>query len=316
MLSSFDWIRRSRTGAELLATLRYFAAESPLYAPFSKGGIKGGFSYEEEIGPPPSALNSPCQRCWIYPRVPSSEQEDDPYCKTCKAIIRKTRGLGNTSRRSVVVWGYTNRLPKQLRNGTRGEGETKGKKSKPLLGIYAHNENRFLLMMYRRNLRHWLRELILYDGADLKGLIQILPTMGPGTEIGMGDVLCRAVHHEATLPMDHLRVRFFSNPYQLLKPHIRDRQGLLTFEVAEFLNLLETAVVFRTLLRPEEQRMLHEILNIDDATEEQFYWGRFLGNLSQEAKDMLNSWKIRNWPENRIRLLYELIDYVFLPQFH
>jgi hypothetical protein len=139
--------------------------------------------------------------------------------------------------------------------------------------------------------------------------------MGPGTEIGMGDVLCRAVHHEANFPMDQLRVRFFSSPYQLLKPHIRDRQGMLTFEAAEFLNLLETAVVFRTLLRPQEQEMLHEILNIDDATEEQFYWGRFLGNLSQEAKDMLNSWKIRKWPENRIRLLYELIDYVFLPQF-
>jgi hypothetical protein len=250
--------------------------------------------------------------------MPSSEQEDDPYCKTCKAIIRKTRGLGNTSRRSVVVWGYTNRSPKQLRNGIRGKGEggTREKKTKLFLGAYVHNENRFLLMMYRRRLRPWLRELILYDGTDLKGLIQILPTMGPGTEIGMGDVLCRAAHHEANFPMDQLRVRFFSSPYQLLKPHIRDQQGILTFEAAEFLNLLETAVVFRALLRPQEQEMLHEILAIDDAVEEQFYWGRFLGNLSQEAKDMLNSWKIRNWPENRIRLLYELIDYVFLPQFH
>ncbi len=131
----------------------------------------------------------------------------------------------------------------------------------------------------------------------------------------MGDILCRAIHHEATFPMDQLRVRFYSSPYQLLRPHTRERQGLLTFEVSEFLRLMEMAAVFRALLKPEEQQALHELLDLDDSVEEQFYWGRLVGHLTQEAKDMLSAWRIRTWPENRIKLLYELIDYVFLHQF-
>lgn len=112
--------------------------------------------------------------------------------------------------------------------------------------------------------------------------------------------------------MDQLRVRFYSSPYQLLRPHTRERQGLLTFEVSEFLRLMEMAVVFRALLKPEEQQALHELLNLDDSIEERFYWGRFMGRLPHEAKDMLSAWRIRAWPKNRIKLLYELVDYVFL----
>jgi len=110
--------------------------------------------------------------------------------------------------------------------------------------------------------------------------------------------------------MDQLRVRFFSAPHQILIPHARDKQGLLTFEVSEFLSVLEMAAVFRTILYPREQKALYELLNLEDTSEEQFYWGRFMGFLSQEAKDMLNAWRIRQWPKNRIKLLYELVDYV------
>jgi hypothetical protein len=67
-------------------------------------------------------------------------------------------------------------------------------------------------------------------------------------------------------------------------------------------------------MRPEEQKVLYELLTIDKNMEEQFHWGRFQGVLSQEAKDMLNSWKIRRWPKSRVKLLYELTDYVYVPQ--
>ena len=110
--------------------------------------------------------------------------------------------------------------------------------------------------------------------------------------------------------MDQLRVRFYSAPHQIMKPHTRDKQGLLTFEVSEFLSLLEMAAVFRTILRPTEQELLYQLVNLEDTSEEQFYWGRFMGFLSQEAKDMLNAWRIRQWPKGRIKLLYELVDYV------
>lgn len=294
MLSSFDWLRRSRTGAELLATLEYLTDKPGLFP--------GG----EEIGPPHSALDGPCQRCWVYPRLSSSQQD---YCQSCQAILDRARRLGHISHQSIVIWCFVNRLSKQLRMG-------EGFSDYHIFGAYATDENHFLLMMPRRELKAWLQELVIYHGADLKGLVQILPTTGARRGMGMGDILCKAIHHEARFPMDQLRVRFYSAPYQILQAHTRDRQGLLTFEVSEFLSLLEMAAVFRTMLRPEEQASLHELLNLEDASEEQFYWGRFMGYLSQEAKDMLSAWRIRQWPKNRIKLLYELVDYVGFYQTH
>lgn len=297
MLSSFDWIRRSRSGAELLATLKCLAAEPDLV------------NHEEKIGPPYSAINSPCQRCWVYPRLPGSIQEDDVYCRICEAIVVKTRGLGTVSRQSVVVWCFVNFLPKQIQN-------KEWPNDNRILGAYVHDSSRFLLMMHRRDLKDWLQELVLYSGTDLRGLIQILPTIGSSQDFGMGEVLCRAVHHEANYPMDRLRVRFYTTSYQILVPHKLDRKGILTFEVSEFLNLMGMVMVFRVFLRPEEQKALYELLNMDKTAEEQFYWGRFQGSLSQEARDMLNAWKIRQWSKDQIRLLYKLIDYVELYQFH
>lgn len=288
MLSSFDWLRRSRTGAELLATLECLTTKPDLFPP------------GEEIGPSFSALDGPCQRCWVYPRLPSSQQH---HCQACQAILYRASKLGYISRQSIVVWGFVSRLSKLLRMG-------EGFSDHHILGAYVHDENHFLLMMPRRELKPWLRELTIYHGLDLKGLLQIFPTTGAGKGVDMADALCRAIHHETRFPMDQLRVRFYSAPHQILKPYTREQQGLLTFEVSEFLSLLEMAAVFRTILRPKEQELLYELVNLEDTSEEQFYWGRFLGFLNQEAKDMLNAWRIRQWSKNRIRLLYELVDYV------
>jgi hypothetical protein len=294
MLSLYDWIRLSRTGSELLATLKCIS-EEPVFSC--------------EIGSPYSALNSPCRRCGIYSCI-ISDQEYCAYCSFCKSVIDKAMGLGNISRNAIVIWAFINKLPIQFlseQNSSIG-----GFRNSRLHGAYIHDKNHFLLMMHRKELKPWLQELVLYNGSNLKGMIQIFPTIGARKDNGMGDILCRAIHHEANYPMDRLRVRFFSNPIQLLMPHILDQQGILTFEVSEFLNLLELVTVFRVILKPEEQKMLHEILTINDTVEEQFYWGRFQGILNQEAKDMLNLWKLRNWSKNKIKLLYKLIDYVKL----
>lgn len=289
MLTSFDWVRRCRSGAELLAIMEYLAVVPALFS-------------AEPLGPPPSAINGPCLRCRLYPR----DTETDPaalYCRPCEAIINRARKLGKTSRQAVVVWGYANRLPRQL-------PERQGFYAANVLGSYAQDEHHFLLMMYQYQLKPWLQNLVLYHGADLKGLIQIFPTMGAGEETGMGDILSRVIHREADLLPDRLRVRFFSDPFQVVRLYARDQEGILTFEVAEFLSLLEMAAVFRTLLQPEEQAALRQVLETDNAGEQQFYWGRFLGYVKQEVKDMLAAWQIRHWPPSRVKLLYELVDYV------
>jgi len=183
-----------------------------------------------------------------------------------------------------------------------------------LLGCYIHDTNHFLVAMDRHRLKSWLQELTVYHGLDLRGILQIFPTMGAGTRTCMGDVLCRAIHRDLYLPIGQLHVRFYSNPYQLFAPRQRDARGMLTFELGEFLRLLEMAEIFRALLRPDEQKELYELLRISSKKEFQFYWGRFSGRLEQRTKDMLSAWNIRQWPKNRINLFYELLDYVRLIQ--
>ncbi len=289
MLSGFDWIRRCKSGAELLATIRVLEEQPDLFD-------------MEEIGPPHSALNGPCQRCWVYPRAPSRRGKVH-HCRPCHAILHEAGLLGHISHRSIAIWGMVNQLPRPLQSG-RGFSDSR------ILGAYVHRPDHFLVMMYRQELKPWLQELVLYHGTALKGLIQVLPTTDAGQGLGMADLICRAHHHEGRFALDRLRVRFFSAPHQILAAHERDRRGLLTFEVSDFISLLEMAAVFRTMLRPEAQQVLHELLNLSNAGEEQFYWGRFLGYLSPEARDMLHAWRIRQWPRERVQLLYELVEYV------
>lgn len=290
MLNTFDWLRRCASGAELLATLRYFA--KPPRPSFE----------EQTLGAPFSALDGPCERCYLYARCGPEE----PYCQFCQTIVERAKRVGFISRNSAIVCGFVNHVPKSWQEGD-------GIPTKHLVGNYVHDEQRFLVMMGRRQLKPWLQNLILYYGAELKGLIQIFPSLGARGNIGMGDILCYATYYEPRLPLERLHVKFYSSPFHLLKPRERDRQGLLNFEAAEFLGLLEMTEVFRALLYPAEQRQLRELLDLKNPKEEQFYWGRFLGQLHQEAKDMLSAWRIRQWPKSRIKLLYELIDYAVLP---
>ncbi len=210
--------------------------------------------------------------------------------------------MGTLSRYAVVIWGFVNQLPRQLRPGSSSRDSR-------ILGAYVHDDNRFLLMLHHLEIKRWLQELVMYHGAELKGLIQIFPTTGV-RGAGMGDLLARVIHNEARFPLDRLRVRFFSAPHQIFAASLHDREGVLTFEVTDFLNMLEMASVFRTVLRPDEQENLHKLLEMGNTGEAQFLWGRFMGALSQEARDMLNAWKIRQWSKPRIDLLYALVENV------
>ena len=293
MLSNFDWLRRSRNGTELLATLQCLMEDPDCFDKIGLSMANGG-----EPGPPPTALTNPCMRCWIYPRASESE-----YCPSCQTIREKGHALGALSRQALVIWGFVNWLPRQLRSET-------GFQDAHILGAYVHDANHFLVMIRRLELQPWLQGIVLYHGTDLKGHIQIFPTTASRDGMGMGDILCRAIHHETYFPMDKLRVRFYIRPYHVLRPHELDREGLLTFEISEFLSLLEMGVVFRSVLYPDEQKILYELLTMDDKSEEMFYWGRFLGLLNQEAKDLLNAWKMRSWPRNRVKFFYEVMNYV------
>ena len=288
MLSGFDWLRRSKSGAELLATMRCIASTPHI------------FPDEENMGPPLSGSHKPCWRCWIYPCRTSPIND---YCITCHTILNRARYLGDVSRSAIVIWGFVNDLPRQLK--TR-----EGFRDNRIYSSYVHDHNHFLVMIPKRELRPWLREIFIYHGSDMRGLIQIFSTVGAGSRGNMSDILCRAIHHETRFPMDRLRVRFYPDPYQLFTPRVRDEKGLLTFDGPEFLVLLEMAAVFRSIFRPDEQDLLYKVTNLNDKREKEFYWGRLMGILNHEAKDMLSAWKVKQWPKNKISLLFELTDYV------
>ena len=292
MLTGFDWLRRCVTGAELLAVLRMRHEDQDCFAKLATVAGRDWF------GPVPNALTVPCARCWLYPRLPSSI-----YCPICRVIRDGTRNTGMIARDALVVWGYVNQLPAQLQSP---------KKAPPahLLGVHTPDEQHFLAMVRRRELHPWLQELVLYHGTELRGHIQIFPTMGADNDLGMGDIVCRAIRHETYLDHDKLRVRFFTRPYQVLRPHEMDREGLLTFDVAEFISLLEMASVFRSLLMPADQEMLFELLTMPKAASEMFYWGRAMGALNQRARDLLEAWQMRSWPANRVKFFYELLENV------
>ncbi len=286
MLDAFDWIRSCRTGSELIGAMKCL-----------QEGI--GSSSDKDVGPPLTALARPCMRCWIYPRVDSKQD----YCETCLNIILKAKYLGRSSQASLVIWGFVNQLPENIES-------SEGFYANHTFASYVHDANHFLLVMDRYMLRKCLQEIIMYHGEGIRGLLQVFPTTGDSKRGSMGDVICKAVHQDSRFSMDMLRVRFFSGPYQLFATSRRDKKGLLTFEITEFLRFMEMAYIFRKLLKPDEQEMLQELVSLNNKKEEQFYWGRFIGYLNQEAKDMLNAWKFRQWSDHRVKLLYELIAYV------
>ncbi len=284
MLTPFDWLRRCRTGVELIGTLQFLAEEGPPV---------------EWPGPCFSALDGPCRRCWICPRVEGGE-----YCVCCDKILSHGATMARHVRFSVVIWADVNNLS-QWSFGDRV----------PFLGVYVHGRGQFLLLMDRHNLQPWLQSLVLEYGTALSGLLRFFPTMGSGARIGMGDILTRAIHTPDPVPKDRLEVHFYAAAHEVIRPQVRRRKEALHFTVVDFLGLLEMAEVFRAILNPEQQQELKRLLTQDRPAEQAFYWGRFVGALNQQARDMLDGWSIRNWPLPKIRVLYELLDYVAPPNF-
>jgi hypothetical protein len=286
MLTAFDWLRRCESGAELIAALDLIKS-----APHLFHDVPG-------TGPPPFGIAGPCIRCWIYPRVALSL-----HCKICHAVLSAAAGLGSFSRHCMVIWGFVNFLPDPVK---RDIDPQRGR----FYRVYLLDGAHFLAVVKGHELTGWLREILLYHGSELKGLLSLFPTVGKGGLHTMGDILCRAIQQDSRFPMDRLRVRFFSRPHQLNNPHKREKEGMLTFESSEFLNLLEIATIFRSRLHPEEQQMVKEVVKLTNHREKAFYWGRLMGALNTEARDMLSAWRFRQWPEGRVNLLYELIDHV------
>jgi hypothetical protein len=291
MLTFFDWLRQCRTGGELLALLSGAVAEERL---------PGGRKYEP---PPPETLfRTPCRRCGFFSAVPGSAPPD---CPTCEEIRRTGKRMDRTAGFSRILWGHVNRIPRMI----AGDGHA----SPELLGRYIHDDHHFLAMFSGKGTLPFFRRMLMYDGHDLKGFLQIFPAVSAGHRNRMMDLLIRACHYDAVYPMDALRVRCFTRAHQVFHPgRYETPENRITCEASEFMSLLEMARIFRNLLTPVEQKMLGEYADApeDRGAGDAFLWGRMMGALSPAARDMLVAWDFRNWPAERARYFFDMFAYV------
>ncbi len=288
MLTPFDWLRLCRNGTELIATVHLLDTQPDVFL-------------QETIGHPFSALHGPCRRCGIFRRAPleSEKQRGDaaPYCPACRMVRRATAELHRTAVTSVLVWGQLSSVPPLPDKGI------------PLPVHYRHDEQHFLLVLYRSALQDWLSNLLLYHGMSLSGLLQILPALPDTQSRTLGDALARLPAFESAYPPDRLRVRFYPTGHMVFQNREYERAGTLTFDAQDFLGYLEMAGVFRSLLYPEQQQAVFQILKMKNQQESGFHWGRLLHELSPAARDMLISWNLRSWSRKQLYLLDKLRAY-------
>ncbi|HDP98007.1 MAG TPA: hypothetical protein ENN22_02350, partial [bacterium] len=256
MLTKFDWLLRCRSGTELLATLKLF----------QQSAEGDNLLSSLKFGGPSIAIGNLCQRCHVYASVKEANHLVR-YCQFCRKIQVIKKHLIHKSQRTAFIWGYLNQIPQRIK---------KPASSKFFYGSFVVDENRFLVAIQRQYLREWLQELVIYGGTKVKGTLQIIPSTGIHRNLNMGDYLSWAVHHQANLGMSQLWVRFYTEPNQIINPKIREKQGVLSYTIAEFISMLEMVEIFRAALIPDEQQKLFELLQLSDPNEKHFYWGRFL----------------------------------------
>jgi hypothetical protein len=284
MLTAFDLLRLSKTGAELLSTLRLLPKiEMSLH--------------NMSMGVPYSAMYGPCKRCWIYARSPQLN-----LCESCNAIESLSKDIYEHIKNSVIIWAYITEPLTLLTNNFINPNET--------LAYHNVDDEHLLIITKKASIKDWLQNLALAYGDEIRGLIQIFPTMGQGPTIGMADILNRAAHQEKIITHDRLWIRFFPKPWQLVEAKKRDDLGILTFSINEFIDVMETTRVFHDLIPFKQRHLLYEILNEPESSNNPFYWGRFTRSLNQASRDMLDAWGMREWAVPKVQLLYDLLDYV------
>jgi len=283
MQNAYDWLQICPSGSELMATLDLIADEPDLPEIVAK---------EDCLGIPQTAFDGPCLRCRYFSRLPN-----DHFCYFCNHVMVREPIIRSLARHSVVLWCFVNFPPKKI------------PKSNYEVFYHIVDDNRFICCTNRWNLKSLLQEIMLVQGPDWLGVLQIFPTFQGGETMTMSDMLCSAIFDEKTLIQDRLYIKFYSSPFQFVHKKEREREGKLIFEATDFIGYLEMAEIFKRGLYLEEQDRLRQVLDIDDPSEKQFYWGRFLAQVRPEARDFLDSWNLRNWTPPQVSLFYELLEF-------
>jgi len=283
MQNAYDWLRICKSGSELIATIDLVTDEPYLPEIMVK---------EDCLGPPQTAFDGPCLRCQYFSRMPNHH-----LCYFCDHVIVREKSVRSFAPHCVTIWGFVN-FPFRKIPQTKHE-----------IFTYNVDHNRFICCTNRWNLKMLLQEIMMIQGPDWLGTLQIFPAFQGGETMNMSDMLCSAIFDEKALIQDRLYIKFFASPFQFVHKKEREREGKLIFDAIDFIGYLEMAEIFKRGLYLEEQDRLKELLEIQDVSEKQFYWGRFLAQVRPEARDFLDSWNMRKWSKSQVSLFYELLDF-------
>lgn len=281
MLALFDYICRCKTGSELYGALKI------------KNQIKQHLD-DQNIGVPCTAVYGPCQRCWIYDCNVGEE-----YCPLCNSILEHSQGHNLVFQDITLIWYDFDLFPTSIEKILPEDH----------IGFIPLNYRSGLIMCMRSSIQNWLRSLTLKYGSLIKGLLQIFPTMGQGNIVGMGDILSTAKSQSKSLQFNNLWVRFYPEAWQLLDTKRREELGILTFEISDFISLIEKSKIYKEVIPNRFRNDIFELITKQDIDSESYYWGKLKRSLNKKAIDLIDSWKLKNWDKNKVELLYELSNY-------
>lgn len=287
MLTELDWILLSRNGYELFATLKILATQPDL------------FETAAEIGPTHSATADLCRRCWTY--AGTSKYRAKPCCPICHNIQTYAKRFGVHAQDAIAIWGSVDMPAKECRN--LADVLRRGS-----IVSYVHDDRHFLSMIFRRRLKTWIENILLYR-PDMAGHLVIFPPRS-NRYICTGDTMARILYAAPDYPTDRLWIYFYDKVFHLFSANRSNKQSVPIYDIGTFKGLLEAAAVFRSLLTPNIQEAVHELLHLKNNHEECFYWGRLLNLLKPEAVCMLEAWRFRHWPKSQLNLFFNLMNYV------
>ena len=166
-----------------------------------------------------------------------------------------------------------------------------------------------LIMCYRKDIQSWLQDLVLFYGESLKGMLEIFPTMGQGSIIGMGDILSTAKHEASSLSYNKMWIRFYPESWQLLETKKRHDNGILTFSLSEFIAFIEKANVFKEIIPYRFRSDIYDLIVNSNIKSESYYWGKLKRSLNKKSIDLIDSWQLKAWNKEQLEILYELSNY-------
>lgn len=288
MLTLSDRLYRCCTGPELLGAVRWFRQH--------------GFHYNSDPLPLPpvrTALSSLCVRCGLDAVTADGNRKDeDMFCSFCLDVSKEARQMQRQIRYFFCILGRAKHMPWNLQQRSPVPAYKE---------IIQLGKEYFLFMLEKHDVGPWLSELLLEHGEEYQAVLTLFPTTGK-SHPSMGDSLRLARHYTARLPLpvSGTSICLYAHSHHILRSPASE--VALTCSLEQFLQYINMAVLFRGHIYPNEQEELRYIL-LEDRDNLRFHYGRLLSRLQPEAREMLDTWAVRQWTKEQVSHFFSILPF-------